>query len=318
MLSNENLDVFYALRRKELKRSVRDVYSKVGTPINVGGLAFLTGGTLDGEKEKRLGAEFRTALSQLISQLGKPNISDFFPALAWLDVQGVERNMKKVSNWMEHIFDFVIAQKRKLCEVDHVRAKEKKYWGKDFMEVLMDYKDHDTGVGNHHMVQRKSHLNKLTYLHAVVKETLRLHPVAPLLLPRSPTKSCTVGGYTIPKGTKVFLNAWAMHRGPQFWANPTEFRPERFLEAHDESKLDYSGNNLSYIPFGAGRRMRAGLVLGERMLMHVLAVLLHLFEWELPSGARLDSEEKLGIVLEKSTPLVVVPVPRLSNLDLCE
>lgn len=169
-------------------------------------------------------------------------------------------------------------------------------------------------VGNDNNVE-ESHLSKLTYLHAVVKETLRLHPAAPLLLPRSPSKSCNVGGYNIPKGTKVFLNAWAMHRDPHFWATPTEFRPERFLEAHDE-KLDYFGNNLKYIPFGAGRRICAGLPLGERMLMHVVAMLLHLFEWKLPNGSKLDCEEKLGVVLEKSTPLIAVPVPRLSKLEL--
>ena len=161
----------------------------------------------------------------------------------------------------------------------------------------------------------ESHIAKLTYLHAVVKETLRLHPAAPLLLPRCPTSSCTVGGYAIPKGTKVFLNVWAMHRDPQFWDKPSEFRPERFLGEND-SKLDYFGNNLEYLPFGGGRRICAGLPLGEKMLMHVLGSLLHLFEWTLPKGVELDCGEKPAIVLEKSTPLVVVPTPRFTNLEL--
>ena len=154
MLSNENLDTFYVLRRNELKKIVRDLYTKVETPINISKLAFLTvinmitsmfwGGTLDGEEEKHLGAEFRMAVSQLVSLLGKPNISNFFPVLAWLDVQGVERNMKKVSRWLERIFDFVISQKRESCRVD-ILASEKKYQGKDFLQVLLDFKDFDTG-----------------------------------------------------------------------------------------------------------------------------------------------------------------------------
>lgn len=170
-----------------------------------------------------------------------------------------------------------------------------------------------TVVGVNNTVE-EFHISKLEYLNAVVKETLRLHPAAPLLLPRCPTQSCNVGGYTIPKGTKVFLNVWTMHRDPEFWDNPYEFRPERFLG--DGIKLDYHGNSHHYLPFGVGRRICAGLPLGERMLMHLLASLLHLFEWNSPNGVEQDSSENFGVVLEKSTPLCAIPTPRLSNLEL--
>ena len=168
-------------------------------------------------------------------------------------------------------------------------------------------------VGANNIVE-EYHIYKLPYLQAIVKESLRLHPSAPLLLPRCPAQACTVGGYTIPKGAKVFLNAWAMHRDPQLWDNPNEFQPERFLG--DANKLDYSGNNFHYIPFGSGRRICAGLRLGERMLMYVLATFLHMFDWKVPDGEKPDTEEKFGIVLEKSTPLIVIPTPRLNNLEL--
>lgn len=169
-------------------------------------------------------------------------------------------------------------------------------------------------VGANDMVE-EYHIHKLPYLQAVAKESLRLHPSAPLLLPRCPAQACTVGGYTIPKGAKVFLNAWAIHRDPQFWDNPDEFRPERFL-GDQGNKLDFSGNNLHYIPFGSGRRICAGLQLGERMLMYVLATFLHMFHWEVPDGEKPDTEEKFGIVLEKSTPLIAIPTPRLKSIEL--
>ncbi|KAL7182853.1 hypothetical protein ACSBR1_041512 [Camellia fascicularis] len=67
-----------------------------------------------------------------------------------------------------------------------------------------------------------------------MKETLRLHTALPLLVPRSPNQSCIVGEYTIPEGTKLLLNVWAMHREPKVWDNPSEFRPEKFLGKIDD------------------------------------------------------------------------------------
>ncbi|KAI6707319.1 hypothetical protein NL676_010281 [Syzygium grande] len=170
-------------------------------------------------------------------------------------------------------------------------------------------------VGLNNVVE-ESHIHKLPYLHLVVKEALRLHPAAPLLLPRSPSRTCTVGGYTIPQGTKVFLNVWAMHRDPRFWFNPSEFRPERFSVGEDASESQYSGGDLRYIPFGSDRQVCAGLQRGERMLMYVLATFLHLFEWRLPPGVQLDCKEKFGIVLEKATPLIAIATPRVPSLYL--
>lgn len=120
-------------------------------------------------------------------------------------------------------------------------------------------------VVSDHKIVEETHLSKLAYLHAVVKETLRLHPAAPLLLPRSPSKSSSVGGYAIAKGTKVFLNVWAMHRDPQLWDHPLEFRPQRFLQQDEESdiQLEYFGNNLKYLPFGAGEEYVQGFLWGR-------------------------------------------------------
>ncbi|MBA0698696.1 hypothetical protein Goari_000395 [Gossypium aridum] len=139
-------------------------------------------------------------------------------------------------------------------------------------------------VGNDNTVE-EHHIHKLPYLQAVAKETLRLHPSAPLLPPRCPAQTCTAGGYTIPKGAKLFLNAWAMHRDPQLW------------------------ENLYW-------RICAGLHLGERMLMYTLASFMHMFHWEVPIGQKPDTTEKFGIVLEKSTPLIAIPTPKLNNLEL--
>lgn len=170
----------------------------------------------------------------------------------------------------------------------------------------------DEVVGKYNMVE-ESHIHKLSYLRAVMKETLRLHPTLPLLVPHCPSETCIVGGYTIPKGAQIFVNVWAIHRDPSIWENPMEFNPERFLNG----TWDY-GSDFSYFPFGSGRRMCAGLAMAERMFMYSLATSVHSFDWKLPEGETLDLSEKFGIVLKLKNPLVAIPAPRLSDPELYE
>ncbi|KAL1190853.1 Cytochrome P450 76C4 [Cardamine amara subsp. amara] len=170
----------------------------------------------------------------------------------------------------------------------------------------------DEVVGKDNIVE-ESHITKLPYILAIMKETLRLHPTLPLLVPHRPAETAVVGGYTIPKDTKIFVNVWSIQRDPNVWENPSEFVPERFL---DNKSCDFTGNNYTYFPFGSGRRMCAGVALAERMVLYTLATLLHSFDWKIPQGHVLDLQEKFGIVLKLKTPLVALPVPRLSDSNL--
>jgi len=168
-------------------------------------------------------------------------------------------------------------------------------------------------VGKDNIVE-ESHINKLPYLYAIMKEVLRMHPTLPLLVPHCPSESCVIGGYTIPKGARVFVNAWAIHRDPSIWENPLEFKPERFLDG----KWDYSGNDFNYFPFGSGRRICAGTAMAERMFMFMLGSLIHSFDWKLEEGDKHDLSEKFGIVLKKKVALMAIPTPRLSSSIMYE
>ncbi|XP_038906861.1 labd-13Z-ene-9,15,16-triol synthase, chloroplastic-like [Benincasa hispida] len=170
-------------------------------------------------------------------------------------------------------------------------------------------------VGLNQMVE-DFHLSKLHYLDAVVKETLRLHPPLSLLVPRTATQTIILGGYTIPKNSAIYFNIWAIQRDPKVWDNPLNFWPERFLNEFTRNAYDFTGNNIKFCPFGSGKKVCAGIPLAERLLVLILASLLHAFEWELPEGSKLDSEETFGIVTRKLNPLVAIPIPRLSNLEL--
>ncbi|CAL9232899.1 unnamed protein product [Arabidopsis halleri] len=170
----------------------------------------------------------------------------------------------------------------------------------------------DEVVGKDNIVE-ESHITRLPFLLAIMKETLRLFPTTPLLVPHRPSETALVGGYTIPKNTKIFINVWGIQRDPNVWENPTEFRPERFL---DKKSCDFTGTDHSFLPFGSGRRICVGVALAERMVLYTLATLLYSFDWKIPEGHVLNLEEKFGIVLKLKTPLVALPIPRLSNSNL--
>ncbi|KAL8110636.1 6,7,8-trihydroxycoumarin synthase-like [Apium graveolens] len=160
------------------------------------------------------------------------------------------------------------------------------------------------------IVQKKGFVNdddvqKLVYLKAVVKETMRLYPPAPILL-RETTEKCVISGYEIEAKTCVFVNSYAIGRDPECWENPDKFLPERFVN----SSIDFKGHDFELIPFGAGRRMCPGLSVGAATAEQMLANLLYSFNWELPPGKSskdLDMDTLPGITVHKKNHLCLVP-----------
>ncbi|KAJ8449858.1 LOW QUALITY PROTEIN: hypothetical protein Cgig2_001514 [Carnegiea gigantea] len=150
-----------------------------------------------------------------------------------------------------------------------------------------------------------SDLSKLTYISWIINETLRLFPPAPLLVPHYSSQDSTIGGYHVPKGTMLFVNAWAIHRDPTLWEEPTEFKPERF----EKEKLE--GLGFKFFPFGMGRRACPGSQFALRNMTLVLATLLQCFDWE--ATEPVDLKEDAGAIsMPKEKPLHAICHPRPS------
>ncbi|CAL4886404.1 unnamed protein product [Urochloa decumbens] len=157
-------------------------------------------------------------------------------------------------------------------------------------------------VGNKSNRQvEESDICQLPYLQAVIKETLRLHPSAPLSFQRA-MATVEVEGYIIPKRTNIIINIWAINRKSDRWIEPEKFAPQRFIG----QDISFWGKDFELIPFGAGRRMCLGLPLAYRMLHLVLGSLLYHFDWTLPADVKdngIDMTEKYGAVVYRATPL---------------
>lgn len=164
-------------------------------------------------------------------------------------------------------------------------------------------------IGNKNVVC-ESDMNNLEYIKAIVSETLRLYPAAPLLAPRSSIQDCTIGSYHVPKDTRFIFNAWKIQTDPNVWPDPLKFKPERFLTTHNG--LDAKGKQFDYIPFGSGRRMCPGLSFGLQMIHYTLASFLQAFDIStVPSTLPVDMTESFGLTNMKASPLKVLVKPRL-------
>ncbi|XP_071922890.1 cytochrome P450 81Q32-like [Coffea arabica] len=154
----------------------------------------------------------------------------------------------------------------------------------------------DNFVGQDRVVD-ESDLPKLTYIQAIVNETLRLFPAVPLLSPHESSAECSIGGYYVSSNTMLLVNAWAIHRDPELWDDPTSFKPERF------EGLEADTYKLKLIPFGMGRRGCPGAGLANRVVTLALGALIQCFDWDRVSQDLEDMTEGSGLTMPKAKPL---------------
>lgn len=161
----------------------------------------------------------------------------------------------------------------------------------------------DAKVGTGRLVE-ESDIAGLEYLQCVVKESLRLCPVGPLIPAHEAVQDCTVGGFRVRRGTMVLVNSWAINRDVEAFGDaPGEFRPERFFGLTTAAAAPM-------MPFGLGRRRCPAEGLAMRLVGFTLAALVQCFDWEAGEGGAVDMAEGGGLSMPMATPLAAVCRPR--------
>lgn len=154
---------------------------------------------------------------------------------------------------------------------------------------------------------QESDMSRLPYLQAIIKETLRLHPAAPFLVPHKAEEDVEIEGFLVPKNAQILVNVWATGRDSSIWVEPESFVPERFLD----SEIDFKGQHFELIPFGSGRRICPGLALAHKMMHLMLSSLIYSFEWKLEGEMKaedIDMGEEFGLTIQKAVALKAIPV----------
>ncbi|KAF8779772.1 hypothetical protein HU200_002274 [Digitaria exilis] len=333
LFSARRLESFEYIRDEEMRGMLRGLHVASGQVVQLRGyLQMMTlgvvsrmvlgrkyihggevAGTEDGSPPPVLTpVEFRELVDELFVLNGVFNIGDFVPWLDWLDLQGYVRRMKRASErfdqFMNHILDEHSQRRRLEGEAFVVR---------DMVDVLLQLADDpnlealtkateelDRVVGRERLITERD-FPHLPYMEAVLKETLRLHPAAPVLAPHLAREDACVDGYDIPAGTTVFINVWSIGRDPGLWDAPEEFCPARFIW----SEVDVKGQDFKLLPFGSGRRMCPGFSLALKVTMLSIANLLHCFTWRLPDGMaveQLNMEETFLLALPPYLPVVLI------------
>ncbi|KAH1233658.1 Psoralen synthase [Glycine max] len=285
------------------------------------------------------GIKLREPLNEMLELLGASVIGDFIP---WLDLLGrvngmygrAERAAKQIDEFFDEVVEYIakafLVQVTKIkmflnLPVDMFSASTETTssvlgWAMTELlrhpNVMQKLQDEVRNV----IGDRITHINEedlcsMHYLKVVVKETLRLHPPVPLLVPRESMQDTKVMGYDIASGTQIIVNAWAIARDPLYWDQPLEFKPERFLN----SSIDIKGHDFQVIPFGAGRRGCPGITFALVVNELVLAYLVHQFNWTVPDGVvgdqALDMTESTGLSIHKKIPLVAVASPSVISTN---
>ncbi|CAA0832816.1 Cytochrome P450 81D1 [Striga hermonthica] len=292
------------------------------------------------KKEKEsLGERFREMVSEVLEHAQSANPEDFIPFLRWIDYRGLEKKMATLAQKLDDFYTGLLEEHRRdnksnassvIGHLLSLQESDPEFYTdqiiKGFitnimiagtessagtiewaMSLLLNHpqllrkaqSELDSRVGPNRLLEEQD-LPHLPYLANIVLETLRMFPAGPLMVPRESSADCKVGGFDVPRGSILMVNAWAIQRDPDVWAEPTRFKPERY-DVDQVQKL---------IAFGMGRRACPGAGLAQRMVGLGLGVLVQCFDWERVGKEEVDLGEGGGLTMLKLEPLEAMCRPR--------
>ncbi|XP_051220836.1 cytochrome P450 76M5-like [Lolium perenne] len=349
IFSPRSLEVAQGVRERAVHHMLGTFRRRAGQEVDIGHVLYhgvfdlltTTLFSVDGQDK------LRDLLEEIVALLSEPNMSDFYPLLRVLDLQGLRRwtatRMNRVLDVLEKIIDTRLGEGKHhpdvlgallaLMTTGKLSRRNVKTMlfdilaaGTETTKITVEWAMaellRNPGAMEAVRAEMKEALAqqrtiteadvaKLPYLQAAVKESMRLHPVAPLLLPHLVVEDgVVIGGYAVPKGATVIFNSWSIMRDPAVWERPEEFVPERFL---GKMELSMSGKDVKFIPLGTGRRLCPALPMVELLVPFMLASMLHALEWRLPQGMspdQMDVTEKYtsNDILVMDVPMKVVPM----------
>ncbi|KAK3017464.1 hypothetical protein RJ639_006414 [Escallonia herrerae] len=314
LLSNRRLELLKHVRSSELDRCIKDTYSLSNKNAKNGSIKldmtqWFVQVTMNimmhmiAENDIVLSAMLGTMRN--LGNLEKLSKNLYvIPFTEWMDLQGRLTHMKQIAEILDYY---------NLISAGSDTSSVTMTWALSLLlnhnkELKKAQKDINIHVGQERWMQ-ESDIKNLVYLQAIFKETMRLYPAGPLLVPREAVEDCYVAAYYVTKGTRLLVNAWKLHRDPNIWIDPCKFQPERFVSSH--AHIDIRGLQFEYIPFSSGRRSCLGITSSMQVMHLAMARLLQGFDLATPMNVQVDMSEGLGLALHKVAPLEVVLTSRL-------
>uniref|UniRef100_A0A3Q7I533 Cytochrome P450 n=1 Tax=Solanum lycopersicum TaxID=4081 RepID=A0A3Q7I533_SOLLC len=166
-------------------------------------------------------AEFKDLMGNIMVEAGKPNLVYYSPFLEKIDPQGTDAT--------SNTFEWAMAE---LLKNLHILEKAQE----ELAQVIVKGKLID-----------EADVTELPYLRCIVKETIRIHPQSPFLIPRKAEEDVELSGYIISKDSQVLVNVWEIGHDASLWEDPLDVKPERFWE----SDMDIRDPDFELIPFDA-------------------------------------------------------------------
>ncbi|KAF3485389.1 hypothetical protein F2Q69_00057102 [Brassica cretica] len=240
--------------------------------------------------------DIKTVVRTFSRVFGSFPVAEYIPSLAWID--WIRRLDGKAEEDMFIGGTATISSLLEWTLTELVRHPE----------CVKKLRDEICSVSAHNSYVNEEDVEKMNYLNAIIKETLRLHPPLSIIVPRLLSEDVRLRGYDIAAGTQVMINAWAIQRDNATWGpDAEEFKPERHLN----SSLDFQGQDYKFIPFGSGRRLCPAIRLALVLVEVTVANLVKRFDWRVQVGPhgvdKLDLAEAAGMEACRKYPLIVFP-----------